>query len=984
MFTISKWSPNTRITILTLAVFLVGICALTFYAGHIQQNDTQRMLGEQQFSTVAIVAEEINAEMEGRLRALGGVATKITPAMLGNTTAMQKLLESHPDLESLFNAGTFVTGIDGMAIASTPLSLGRAGANYSDRDYITAALKEGRATVGRPVIGKHQKTPVFSMATPVRDAQGVVIGALVGVNNLGRANFLNRVTDNHYGKNGGYLIVAAKQRLIAAATDKKRIMETLPAPGVNPFIDRALNGFEGFGISTTPQGVQVLISTKVIPAAGWVVAAQLPTAEAFAPIKSMQQRLLLAALLITLLVSALAMWVIKIQRVSKLLEDLVEKRAEELQRSEQRFRSFVENVNDVLFALTPEGLFSYVSPQWQAAFGYELKETIGRPFFPFIHPDDVPGCLAFLRQVIETDQKQGGIEYRVLCKDGAYLWYRANASLMKDPEKGVLLVGIGRDITKEKLTEEMLQQFNELLDKQVYERTADLAKSENKITQLLQSTDQGIYGVDPDGYCTFINRAAMSILGYHRDDECIGMNMHNLIHHSYSTSLPYPVADCPICHTRTTGLDVNVDNEVLWRKDGTSFPAEYSSHAIIENGIISGTVITFSDITESKKLKEQLLQSQKMEAVGQLAGGLAHDFNNVLSVINGYCCLLQMDAEQNEERKEYIERILTASTRAGDLTHSMLAFSRTQVMNPQNQNLNGIVAKTGCFIEKIIGENILFKTVAKEAALPVFVDGGQIEQVLINLCNNARDAMPNGGALTIVTDGITMDAAFITAHRFGTPGRFAVITVTDTGTGMDEATRKKIFEPFFSTKTVDKGTGLGLAMVYGITKQHNGFVDAYSTPGQGACFTIYLPLVETKTTVSNVNTADGGQTSVGTETILIAEDSADIRDFMEKALTMLGYQVICAVDGQDAVEKFKEHADSIDLVIMDMIMPNKSGKAAYEEIKQIKPEAKALFSSGHSASTIQQQGELGKNVEFISKPLQPAVLLKKVREILER
>ena len=702
------------------------------------------------------------------------------------------------------------------------------------------------------------------------------------------------------------------------------------------------------------------------------------------PIESIQLEFLSVTLLLTLLATGLAWWFVKIQRFKQSLADLVEKRSEELKRSEQRFRSFVENVNDVLFALTPEGLFSYVSPQWKTAFGYEIKETIGQPFLPFVHSDDVPGCRAFLRQVIETDKKQRGVEYRVLCKDGTYLWYRANASMMKDSENGTLLVGIGRDITKEKLTEEMLQQFNESLDKQVYERTAALAKSEKKITQLLQSTDQGIYGVDPDGLCTFINRAAMSILGYNHHDECIGTNMHDLIHYGYSGSLPNPAADCPMCLARTTGVNVKVDNMVLWRKDGTSFPAEYSSHAIIENGIVAGTVITFSDITESKRLKEQLLQSQKMEAVGQLAGGLAHDFNNALSVINGYCCLLQMDAEQNEEQKEYIERILTASTRAGELTHSMLAFSRTQVMNPQNQNLNGIVATTGCFIEKIIGENILFKTVVKEAALPVFVDGGQIEQVLINLCNNARDAMPNGGELTIVTDGIAMDAAFISAHRFGTPGRYAVITVSDTGTGMDEATRKKIFEPFFTTKTVDKGTGLGLAMVYGITKQHNGFVDAYSTPGQGASFTIYLPIVETETAVSSVNTADGGQTNVGSETILIADDSTEIREVLNKALTMLGYEVICAVDGQDAVEKFNENADSIKLVIMDMIMPNKSGKAAYDEIRQIKPEAKALFSSGYSANIIQQQGELGNNAEFISKPLQPAVLLKKVREILDR
>jgi polar amino acid transport system substrate-binding protein len=266
----------------------------------------------------------------------------------------------------------------------------------------------------------------------------------------------------------------------------------------------------------------------------------------------------------------------------------------------------------------------------------------------------------------------------------------------------------------------------------------------------------------------------------------------------------------------------------------------------------------------------------------------------------------------------------------------------------------------------------------------VFVDGGQIEQILINLSNNARDAMPNGGELTITTDCLKMDDSFITAHGFGTVGRYALITVSDSGTGIDEATRKKIFEPFFTTKAVDKGTGLGLAMVYGIVKQHNGYINVSSEPGHGASFMIYLPIVETETVAGGVKTSDSLATSAGTETILIAEDNADLLEFMRNVLAKLGYQVICAVDGQEAVDKFRDNADSIHLIIMDMIMPHKSGKAAYDEIKQIKPDIRALFSSGYSAKIVQQQGELGENAVFISKPVQPVVLMKKVREMLEQ
>jgi PAS domain S-box-containing protein len=429
---------------------------------------------------------------------------------------------------------------------------------------------------------------------------------------------------------------------------------------------------------------------------------------------------------------------------------------------------------------------------------------------------------------------------------------------------------------------------------------------------------------------------------------------------------------------------LNLESSILTKDGRTMWVSSNGLPLLSDDGTLLGYRGSDTDITESSKLRQQLLQSQKMEAVGELAGGLAHDFNNMLSVINGYCCLMEMEMKPEERLTGFLNKIVEASNRAGKLTKSMLAFSRTQVINPENQNLNQIVSKIGSFVEKIIGEHIQFKIVIKEADLPVYVDGSQIEQILINLANNARDAMPHGGELKIVTTGITINPSFIVAHGFGKPGRYAVITVSDTGTGMDEATRAKIFEPFFTTKAVDKGTGLGLAMVYGITKQHKGFVDVSSEPGQGSSFTVYLPIVRTHAAAPVAADSSGVEASAGTETILIAEDSADLREFMGRILKRLGYQIIMAVDGQDAVDKFKESADTIQLLIMDMIMPNKSGKAAYDEILQIKPDARALFSSGYSAKIIEQQGELGEYAEFIAKPVQPDALMKKVREMLDR
>ena len=403
-----------------------------------------------------------------------------------------------------------------------------------------------------------------------------------------------------------------------------------------------------------------------------------------------------------------------------------------------------------------------------------------------------------------------------------------------------------------------------------------------------------------------------------------------------------------------------------------------------EADAVIGILGVYDDITEGKKLKEQLLQSQKMESIGQLAGGLAHDFNNLLSIINGYCGLLQMKVAQDGPLSEYAAKILSASERGGELTHSLMAFSRTQVMKLQQQNLNVIVSKVGDFVKRIIGENITFRVDIKDASLFVSVDGGQIEQVLINLANNARDAMPKGGVLTFTTDLLQMNDTFLCVNGVGPPGRYAVITAADTGTGMSAATRKKIFEPFFTTKEVGMGTGLGLAMVIGIVSQHNGYVTVFSEQGHGTSFTIYLPLSPPAIEAPVVNIDAALEKHSGTETLMVVEDDADIREFMQQFLAMHGYTVLVATDGEDAVSTFRADADNIKLVITDLIMPRMNGKQMYDEIRFIKPDMKALFSSGYSTKSIEQQGDIGANAEFMAKPLHPALLLKMVREMLDR
>jgi len=369
-----------------------------------------------------------------------------------------------------------------------------------------------------------------------------------------------------------------------------------------------------------------------------------------------------------------------------------------------------------------------------------------------------------------------------------------------------------------------------------------------------------------------------------------------------------------------------------------------------------------------------------MEAVGQLAGGIAHDFNNILTAVIGYAHMLKMKLKDDKKLGSYADNILSLSDRAANLTQSLLAFSRKQIINPRPVNLNEIIRTVEKLLSRIIGEDMQLKAVLSARDLIIMADHLQIEQVLMNLATNARDAMPEGGRLTIGTEDVDIDHEFIKEHGYGTEGAYAVMSVTDSGAGMARETREKIFEPFFTTKETGKGTGLGLSMVYGIIKQHDGYINVYSEPGEGTTFRIYLPLIEAKADEIKPDFIKSLET--GTETILLAEDETEVRAFTRKLLEEYGYKVIDAKDGDDTIDKFKLHKDKIELVILDVIMPNRNGREVCEAIKKITPDIKVLFTSGYPADHI--DGMIGKGSVFILKPVSPTKLLQKIREVLDK
>jgi two-component system cell cycle sensor histidine kinase/response regulator CckA len=435
----------------------------------------------------------------------------------------------------------------------------------------------------------------------------------------------------------------------------------------------------------------------------------------------------------------------------------------------------------------------------------------------------------------------------------------------------------------------------------------------------------------------------------------------------------------------------SIINALLVTKDGRQIPYEFSAMCLSD---VHGKPIGISgvgrDTTERKqaeeehlKLEAQLRHAQKMEAVGTLAGGIAHDFNNILNVIIGYGSMLYDSIEAGSRSREQMNELLIAADRAANLTKRLLVFSRKNVIEEKPVNINELILGLRKMLDRIIRESIDFTLEITDRHLIVLADAGLIEQVLINLVSNAKDAMQEGGRLTISTGLEEMNDEYVTASGYGKPGKYALITVSDTGQGMDAETQKKIFEPFFTTKGIGEGTGLGLAISYGIIKQHDGYINVYSEPGQGTVFKIYLPVSE-EAASPDMKLEAAVTVKGGNETVLVAEDDASIRTLLRVVLESFGYSVITAVDGEDSVVKFMENRDKIKLAILDMVMPKKSGKEAGEAIRKENSGTKILFMSGYTMDIIKTDELTEYAADFIHKPCQPRDLLIRVREVLDR
>lgn len=498
-----------------------------------------------------------------------------------------------------------------------------------------------------------------------------------------------------------------------------------------------------------------------------------------------------------------------------------------------------------------------------------------------------------------------------------------------------------------------------------------------KLSSAIEQSPVSIVITDSKGDIEFVNPKFCKLTGY-LPEEVLGKNP-RIIKSGESPPEEYR----KLWATITSG---NVwHGEFHNRKKNGELFWEHATISPVRNreGAITHYIAIKEDITERRNLEEQLRQAQKMEAIGQLAGGIAHDFNNMLMAIIGYGSILQMKMPEDDLLRPIVDKMLNAADRAAGLTQSLLTFSRKQVINLRAVNLNDVIRNVEKFLARIIGEDIDLKKEIGEEPLIVNVDSGQIEQVLMNLATNARDAMPHGGSLSITTGRADIDEDYIKAHGYGEPGRYALFSLTDTGIGMDATTAKRIFEPFFTTKEVGKGSGLGLAVVYGIVKQHGGYIDVHSETGRGTTFMIYLPLLPGGIP-GDTETPPLPLPHEGKETILLAEDEAEIRKLACDVLTEFGYTVIEAVDGEDAIRKFGENREKIELLLLDLVLPKKNGKDVYDEVRRMGSNVRAIFVSGYPRDVIRRDGILTEGYELIMKPVSPQNLLRKIREVLDR
>jgi PAS domain S-box-containing protein len=638
--------------------------------------------------------------------------------------------------------------------------------------------------------------------------------------------------------------------------------------------------------------------------------------------------------------------------------------SERLRASERKSRAVFDLSFGFIGLLTADGTVLDANRSALEFAGARLSDVLGQPFWETPWCKHSPATRDRVRAAIRAAAGGEMVHFEATLRFADGSMHTVDFTLrpmMDDAGRVTLLIPEGRDITEHKRAEHALRE------------------SEERFRSLSNLAPEGIM-IHEHGVIVDFNLAFARLFGYEQSEELIGQDALELLLDEESRERLRQRSD-----QKETGL-IEVTGR---RKDGSTFAVETDSRPVKYLGQ-NASLVSFNDITERKaaevdhaRLEEQLLQAQKMESVGRLAGGVAHDFNNHLTVIISHCRMMLAQLDPQDPMTESIQQVLRAGEQSAQLTQQLLAFSRKQILQPKIFCPNDVVTETVHMLDRIIGEDIELHTRLDPELGAIQADAGQINQVLMNLAVNARDAMPKGGAITIETSNLELHEEFVERHPEVKPGAYVLVTVSDNGTGMDKATLDRIFEPFFTTKVAGMGTGLGLATVYGIVQQSGGSIWAYSEPGRGTTFKLYFPRVDAPVEVeceSDIPLDSMG----GDETILLVEDHDGLRLLTTSILEGLGYHLLSAANGAEALEKSGDYSETIHLMITDVVMPGMTGGDLARCLAPLRPQMKVLFTSGYTADVIAHQGVLDPGVSYLSKPFTPNVLAQKVRGILTK
>lgn len=993
---------HLRLKITVAVSVLVVACMFTIACVMLStfEKTLKSSISEDQFLLVTALAGEIDKRITAAQQQLISATENLSQETFNDFEKADSFLSCMLGLRKIFDNQISLITPEGRIFAEYPVQKGRLGRDVSHRDYFKATTALQSPVISEPYVSSLSPYhPTIMMTVPLLDKNGRLVGILAGAMDLMGSNILNDISKITIGRSGYLFLLTGDTRMMIMHPDDMRIMKPISS-GVNALLDRALGGFEGTGETINSYGNRMLTSFKHLTTTGWVLGANYPIAEAHDTLKKLQLIFFVSAVSGVLFIIAVVYFLVKyltrplvafthhlatfsdkpheekffrlrtndeIDTLSSAFNELIDQLDQQtraLQKSEEKYRTIYNASSNAIFIQDIEtGAILDVNQKmcemYRIDYQDALKANVG-DLSAGIPPYTLQDALALVAKAAQGQQQL--FEWQAQDTLGRIFWVLVKMRVVEIDGVKRLLVTVS-DISKRKEAERALRESEERFSKAFRSSPAPVIISDIATGRIVDVNDRWLAMMEYSR--TDINDKSTLELGMWPNIDVRRQMVQQLLRDGRLKDYS--------CQIRTKSGNIL---DVTWYAE------------IIKLGELDFVLSLIYDNTEKKrseeerqKLQAQLLQAQKMESIGRLAGGVAHDYNNMLGVIIGHVELASQKVRRAYDVEKHLNEILKAAKRSAELTQQLLAFARRQNIAPKILDLNQAVGSILDMVHVLLGEDIELTWLPGSGSYFVKIDPTQLNQLLMNLCVNARDAIAEKGKITIETQKITIDESYCALNTFFVAGDFIVLIVSDNGHGMDKETQSKIFEPFFTTKETGKGTGLGLATVYGIVKQNNGFINVYSELGNGTTFKIYFPTckdIEKENLKPLLPTFREGSP----KTILLVEDEPALLEINKAALMELGHVVLAADTPENAVQLAKEHAEHLDLLITDVMMPQMNGQDLERHIRQLCPEIRCLFASGYTASVISHHVLLDNDVHLIQKPFTLKELQAKISECL--